>query len=54
MHRRYRPSFMRSFRARTTAAFSLPGLAITFKPRAHQLSAVARIVQEPAVGLFLR
>jgi hypothetical protein len=31
---------------------SLPGLASTFQPRAHQLAAVARIVHEPSVGLF--
>ena len=31
---------------------TLPGLARTFTPRPHQLSAVARMVSEPAVGLF--
>lgn len=31
---------------------SLPGLALTFRPRPHQVAAVARIVHEPAVGLF--
>ncbi len=31
---------------------SLPGLARTFQPRAHQRAAVARIIAEPAVGLF--
>ncbi|HTU60972.1 MAG TPA: hypothetical protein VMF89_21110, partial [Polyangiales bacterium] len=31
---------------------SLPGLAVTFRPRPHQIAAVARIVHEPAVGLF--
>jgi N12 class adenine-specific DNA methylase len=31
---------------------SLPGLARTFTPRPHQRAAVARILSEPAVGLF--
>lgn len=31
---------------------SLPGIAATFKPRPHQVEAVARIVAEPSVGLF--
>jgi N12 class adenine-specific DNA methylase len=31
---------------------SLPGLARSFQPRAHQRAAVARIIAEPAVGLF--
>jgi N12 class adenine-specific DNA methylase/predicted RNA methylase len=31
---------------------SLPGLALTFHPHPHQLAAVARIVSEPAVGLY--
>ncbi|HEX5658571.1 MAG TPA: methyltransferase domain-containing protein, partial [Polyangiales bacterium] len=31
---------------------TLPGLALSFKPRPHQLDAVARIIAEPAVGLF--
>ena len=30
---------------------SLPGLAVTFKPRPHQVAAVARMIHEPAVGL---
>jgi hypothetical protein len=30
----------------------LPGLARTFTPRAHQRAAVARMISEPAVGLF--
>jgi N12 class adenine-specific DNA methylase len=37
---------------RGTAAHTLPGLARTFEPRAHQRAAVARIIAEPAVGLF--
>ncbi|RAO03070.1 helicase [Micromonospora noduli] len=31
---------------------SLPGIAVGFTPRPHQVEAVARIVAEPAVGLF--
>jgi N12 class adenine-specific DNA methylase len=31
---------------------SLPGLARTFEPRPHQLAAVARMIHEPAVGLY--
>jgi len=31
---------------------SLPGLALTFGPHAHQRAAVARMIAEPAVGLF--
>ncbi len=31
---------------------TLPGLARTFTPRPHQRAAVARMVSEPAVGLF--
>ena len=31
---------------------TLPGIARTFAPRAHQRAAVARILTEPAVGLF--
>jgi N12 class adenine-specific DNA methylase len=31
---------------------SLPGLAMGFAPRPHQVAAVARIIHEPAVGLF--
>ena len=31
---------------------SLPGLAMSFEPRPHQVAAVARIINEPAVGLF--
>jgi len=34
------------------AQLTLPGLARTFTPRWHQLSAVARMISEPAVGLF--
>jgi N12 class adenine-specific DNA methylase/predicted RNA methylase len=31
---------------------TLPGLARTFTPRPHQLSAVARMIAEPAAGLY--
>jgi N12 class adenine-specific DNA methylase len=34
------------------AQLSLPGLAMSFEPRPHQVAAVARIISEPAVGLF--
>ena len=34
------------------AELSLPGLALHFEPRPHQVAAVARIIHEPAVGLF--
>jgi len=33
-------------------SLSLPGLAVTFTPRPHQLAAVARMIHEPAVGLY--
>jgi N12 class adenine-specific DNA methylase/SAM-dependent methyltransferase len=33
------------------AALSLPGLALTFRPRPHQVAAVARMISEPAVLL---
>ena len=33
------------------AGLSLPGLAVTFKPRPHQVAAVARMIGEPAVLL---
>ncbi|GJF03858.1 hypothetical protein PSD17_28170 [Pseudonocardia sp. D17] len=31
---------------------TLPGLALSFEPRPHQLAAVARMIHEPAVGLY--
>jgi N12 class adenine-specific DNA methylase len=34
------------------AELSLPGLALGFEPRPHQIAAVARMIHEPAVGLF--
>jgi N12 class adenine-specific DNA methylase len=39
-------------RSYDSAHLSLPGLALTFKPHTHQLAAVARIIAEPAVGLY--
>src|SRR5262249_53741117 len=34
------------------AELSLPGLALSFELRPHQVAAVARMICEPAVGLF--
>ncbi len=34
------------------AALTLPGMVRTFNPRPHQRAAVARMIAEPAVGLF--
>ena len=34
------------------ANLTLPGLALTFRPRPHQVAAVARVIHEPAVGLY--
>lgn len=34
------------------ARLTLPGLALSFEPRPHQVAAVARMIHEPAVGLF--
>lgn len=34
------------------AKLALPGLARAFSPRPHQVAAVARIINEPATGLF--
>ncbi len=34
------------------AQLSLPGLTVAFRPRPHQVAAVARMIGEPAVGLF--
>ncbi len=39
-------------RTYSTDHLTLPGLALTFTPRAHQKAAVARMIAEPAVGLF--
>ncbi|HET9894634.1 MAG TPA: helicase-related protein [Streptosporangiaceae bacterium] len=38
-------------RSYDNAELSLPGLAVTFKPRPHQVAAVARMIGEPAVLL---
>ncbi len=38
--------------SQTGAHLTLPGLAGTFAPREHQRTAVARMLAEPAVGLF--
>ena len=50
-NRRFNSLVLRDY---TTAGaqLTLPGLTRTFTPRAHQRAAVARIVAEPAVGLF--
>jgi N12 class adenine-specific DNA methylase/SAM-dependent methyltransferase len=34
------------------AELSLPGLTVAFRPRQHQIAAVARMIHEPSVGLF--
>lgn len=36
----------------TGGELTLPGLARTFVPQPHQRAAVARMIAEPAVGLF--
>ena len=41
-----------TFRSVVPHGPALPGVARTFAPRSHQRAAVARIVAEPAVGLF--
>jgi N12 class adenine-specific DNA methylase/SAM-dependent methyltransferase len=41
-----------ALRSYDDASLSLPGLALSFEPRPHQVAAVARIITEPAVGLF--
>ena len=50
-NRRFNSIVLRDY---TTAGdyLTLPGLAATFVPRPHQRAAVARMVAEPAVGLF--
>jgi len=45
---RFNSLVLRSYDA---AALSLPGLALTFRPRPHQVAAVARMISEPAVLL---
>ena len=34
------------------AELSLPGLSLAFRPRPHQVAAVARMIHEPSAGLF--
>ena len=41
-----------ALRSYDNVALSLPGVALTFTPRPHQVAAVARMIAEPAVGLF--
>ncbi len=48
-NRRFNSLVLRSYDDTT---LSLPGLALTFKPHPHQYAAVARIINEPSVGLF--
>jgi N12 class adenine-specific DNA methylase len=50
-NRRFNSLVLRDYTAEG-AALSLPGLAKDFVPRAHQRTAVARMIAEPAVGLF--
>lgn len=48
---RFNALVMRDYKA-DGQRLALPGLAADFKPHEHQRTAVARIVGEPAVGLF--
>uniref|UniRef100_UPI003F9C35A0 DEAD/DEAH box helicase family protein n=1 Tax=Mycobacterium sp. TaxID=1785 RepID=UPI003F9C35A0 len=50
-NRRFNSIVLRDYSAEGER-LSLPGLARSFQPRAHQRAAVARIIAEPAVGLF--
>ena len=50
-NRRFNALVLRDYTAEGER-LTLPGLAATFTPRAHQRAAVARILNEPAVGLF--
>lgn len=50
-NRRFNAIVLRSY-DRDGDHLTLPGLVETFTPREHQRAAVARIVSEPAVGLF--
>ncbi|HKT04655.1 MAG TPA: DEAD/DEAH box helicase family protein, partial [Rugosimonospora sp.] len=50
---RYNDTFQRYVpRNYDDVALSLPGLAMTWKPDPHQIAAAARIIHEPAVGLY--
>ena len=50
-NRRFNAIVLRDYAAEGTR-LTLPGLARTFTPLEHQRSAVARMLREPAVGLF--
>ncbi|GAA1729212.1 SNF2-related protein [Microbacterium paludicola] len=50
-NRRFNSIVLRDY-TNAGAYLSLPGLAATFEPRMHQRAAVARMVSEPAAGLF--
>ena len=50
-NRRFNSIVLRDY-TNAGAYLSLPGLAATFEPRTHQRAAVARMVSEPAAGLF--
>ena len=50
-NRRFNALVLRDYTAEGER-LTLPGLAATFTPRPHQRAAVARILNEPAVGLF--
>ena len=50
-NRRFNTLVLRDYTA-DGQRLSLPGLAATFDPRPHQRTAVARMLAEPAVGLF--
>ena len=50
-NRRFNALVLRDYTAEGER-LTLPGLAATFTPRPHQRAAVARMLNEPAVGLF--
>ncbi|MFN8034067.1 MAG: hypothetical protein U0Q47_12330 [Mycobacterium sp.] len=50
-NRRFNSTVLRDYTA-DGQRLTLPGLAKSFTPRRHQLSAVARMINEPCVGLF--
>lgn len=50
-NRRFNSLVLRDYTAEGQR-LTLPGLAMTFAPRPHQRTAVARMLSEPAVGLF--
>jgi N12 class adenine-specific DNA methylase len=50
-NRRFNALVLRDYSAEGER-LTLPGLARTFQPRPHQRAAVARMLNEPAVGLF--